>query len=64
MCSKYIEGGDEASDSTVGCLTADNVFLLLILRDNEREGGRETVICCFSYLHIHWLILAWDLPRD
>ena len=30
----------------------------------EREGGKETLICCSTYLCMHWLMLACALPRD
>ena len=29
-----------------------------------RERETETLICCFTYLCVHWLILVCALPRD
>ena len=33
-------------------------------RKREREREEETVICCSTYLCIHWLILVCVLTRD
>ena len=44
-----------------------NFYLLILERERERERKgareRETLICCFTYLFIHWLILICTLTR-
>ena len=39
------------------------VFYVLILK-GEGKGGGETLICCSTYLCIHWLILVRALTED
>ena len=58
-----------------GTVFLKNVFLIFLLileerklgreRERGRDGaGRERLICCSTYLCIHWLILVLALTRD
>lgn len=39
--------------------------LLIDFVEGERKRRkRETLICCYIYLCIHWLLLACELPRN
>ena len=57
------------SYSLCGSLWINSSFIVFFflffffLREGE-EGGGETSICCFTYLHIHWLLLVCVLSRD
>ena len=33
-------------------------------REKEREGERETLICCSTYLCTHWSILTGDRTHN
>ena len=41
-------------------------FCILIFKEREKEEGREreTLICCSTYLCIHWLLLVCALTGD
>ena len=36
--------------------------IFIDFRESE-DGEREALICCSTYLCIHWLILGWVLTR-
>ena len=44
-----------------------NLYLLILEREEagrERERERETLLCCSTYLRVHWLLLVCALTRD
>ena len=49
----------------MGAFFKKQSFIIIIfdLRERGRERERETLICCSTYLYIHWLLIvpmSWD----
>ena len=79
MCADWESTGDSLVHKPARNLLSHTsqgylfIFNLLILerqgegrRERERQTDRErvTLICCFTYSHIHWLILIYVLAGD